>query len=205
LIETLRPELLWKSANQMAAEAVASSMTGDQVNVIVDGIKAHGLMVENHDDLWTNFTLVGGWFSRNRQEITSSNVGKAVGNVQNSINGYKLRWAKKLQPYEVEAERRKAEAATAPAQREELLDLSRPQLPPHLRAHREMLHRTEPETKPTNHSGEWKQLAEDVLQNTRSHVVQERARKLLFAFNGVVDWQATYHARRRLIEQSGVR
>jgi hypothetical protein len=92
----------------------------------------------------------------------------------------------------------------------ESLDPSIPQLPAHLRHHKEMLHRqaetiTADNPNLTREANEWKAKAE--LVRTRSHVENEKISRILVYFRGTreVDWHATYKQRDLARQQYDIR
>lgn len=209
VVEQLRQSLQWKTTLQLEADRVASTMTEVQVTAVCQFIKSRGLL-DDADNLLTNFVVIGAMAQAKNYGFDFPSLDKLLtGYLTNSVNGSRLRWKPRLQDSEKEAAQRRSEQATPTRtkNKSELLDDSKPRLSPQMEHHKWMLHNsTEPiAPKPKDDTDDWKQLAEDVLQNTRSNVVRDKARKIMFANNGVPDWKAIYHARRRLIEQSGVR
>jgi hypothetical protein len=200
-VDHLKAQLAWKTKLQMEADRVAAPMTSEQINLVAAWIKSRGLKSEG-DDLLQNFVVIGDWLNQNRRQINFSEMDLSLKYLQGKPNWYRLRFVDRKQDSEIEADKRKPEEIVNPVTKKTKLT-NEPTLDPWLEHIRNLNHETtvgEPKD-----STDWERLAEDVLQNTRSHVVREKARKIMFANNGVPDWKAIFHARRRLIEQSGIR
>ena len=206
----LRNQMMWKSAAQQAADNAAASLTQDEVNTILAWLPTHGLKSDG-DNLLTNFAIVAGWMSRNNRAISYSELNTALTSyLVNSPAGSGLRWVKKLQDSEKEAQRQRDEAAKTPArqQRTELVN-NNPEVRPLsgvLEAHRRMLHRQADgkPAAPETTEAEWQSKAEAALSNTSSNLDRNEAKRFFPGNVGVTSWQDAYRKRVQYLEKRKV-
>jgi hypothetical protein len=155
--------------------------------------------LDDGDNKLVNFSIIANWMLAKRHPINYDTLDNALQrSIINSQNSYKLRWKKKLQDNEREAQRKRDEAAAPPPRQERTSVSTAPELTlsPQMQAHREKLHRSvEGAPAPRASDSELRREAEAVLLNTNSHVIREQASRILLANNGVVDWAATAKAR----------
>ncbi len=113
-LELALPEL--HKANQVSFlnlsevefDRLSSEMSPEQRATILRFLPYYGFSTENSDDM-VNFNIVGNWFVSKGQPITFENLTRLIGNVQNTPDGYNLRWKKHLQDSEKEELRLKEE------------------------------------------------------------------------------------------------
>jgi hypothetical protein len=102
-VESLRDQLTWKSTAQIEADRIATNMTQQDVDTILQWIPKR-LSAES-DDLLVNFAIVGEWLQQHRFPVTVDYLERAFTSLhspnKNPHKGHLLRPAKrKLQDSE---------------------------------------------------------------------------------------------------------
>lgn len=202
---SLRARLHWihKSAAKIAADYAAYNMRQEDIDLIFAWMPQYSLVVDGDPGL-INFTIIANWFAQDGRPVTAPDCVTAMKYLQGGQQATRLTFKTQKQPYEIENERRRLEQSASAMikgkSKVEILDPDIPQLAPHLRHHKEMMHRpteqiTAENPNLTREANEWKSKAEMV--RTRSHVENERIQQIVVYYRGTreVDWQATHKAR----------
>jgi hypothetical protein len=192
----LRPHLkFFESAAQQRLNELTSTLDPHEHNALSHWFEHQATLVNTGDQAISNLEVLVNQLRTDNREFSVPNFNLVTTNLVNSKR--QVFWKRKLQDSEIEAQRKREEAA-APSRPEQVSVSKAPELTlsPQMQAHRDMLHRqVEGAPAPRASDSELRREAEAVLLNTNSHVIREQAARILLANDGVVDWAATAKAR----------